>query len=120
MKNIKYSISSLVILLLLFPSCSEDFLQLDPPGAISSGSFWSSAADAELGLTGCYDALQQNFLFAQRNQNHAALRERECFTDNAMNGFLYQRYNNIKNGTLDATMSIPLLRPWGALYAGIG
>lgn len=100
--------------------CSDDFLTTEPEFALSSGTFWASRQDAELGLSGCYDVLQENWLYAQRNQNHTTLRERECFTDNSMNGFLYQNFNNIKTGTLNPDQGIVTLRPWRVLYRTIG
>lgn len=120
----RFNILVVMLMLSLNFSCSDDFLTAEPEFGLSSETFWETTRDAELGLTGCYDALQENWLYAQRNQNDGALRERECFTDNSMNGFLYQRFNNIKNGTLNADDSgvgaIVTLRPWRALYRAIG
>ena len=112
-------IITILVLSLLF-GCSQEFIETNPKGALASGNFWQTAADANLGLTGCYDALQDNFLYALRNMNQGSLRDRENFTDNAMNGFLYQRYNNIKDGTLNPSDEVPIGRPWGALYKVIG
>lgn len=116
--TIRYS--TLLLAMALLFGCSNEFLDKDPQFAISSGTFWRTAQDARLALSGCYDALQAPWLYAQRNQNEASLKERECFTDNSMNGFLYQRYNNIKNGTFTPADEIPTLRPWRSLYQAIG
>jgi hypothetical protein len=113
---------SLTLLLLtgLLWSCSEDFVTKNPQFAISSETFWRTQEDAQLALAGVYDALQADYLYALRNQNDASLREREAFTDNAMNGFLYQGFNDIKNGTLGPQNIFVTLRPWTALYRAIG
>jgi hypothetical protein len=107
-------------LLLAAAGCSDEFVTRNPQDALATQAFFRTAEDANLALTGVYDALQADFLYAQRNNNDASLRERETFTDNAMNGYLYQAFNNIKTGTLDPSNGIPLLRPWTALYRGIG
>ncbi len=117
----KKTITYIVIGLLIFTeSCSNEFLEANPKDSLASNVFFTSVEDANLALSGCYDALQEDYLFALRNQNDASLRERETFTDNATNGFLYQRFNNIKTGQLTAADPIPIERPWRALYRGIG
>jgi hypothetical protein len=111
---------ALLILTGLLWGCSEEFVTKNPQFAISSETFWRTQEDAQLALAGIYDALQADYLYAMRNQNDASLREREAFTDNAMNGFLYQGFNEIKNGTLGPQNIFTGLRPWTALYRGIG
>lgn len=115
MKKFKY-----ILIIGLCFGCSQDFVETNPKGALASGNFWQTADDANLALTGCYDALQGNFLYCLRNMNQCSLRERENFTDNSMNGFLYQGYNNIKDGSLNPSKDIPNERPWSALYKVIG
>lgn len=115
MKTILNTILSTSIILSLI-NCSEDDITVKPEGSIPNDILWQTANDVQLALAGCYDGLQLDYLYANRNQNDATLRERECFTDNAMNGYLYQRFNNIKNGSLTPSDEIPILRPWESLY----
>lgn len=44
----------LVVLLLFSSACSEDFLDLVDPNAITTGSFWSSPADVEAAIVTLY------------------------------------------------------------------
>ena len=55
--------SILFIATILLASCSEDFLDRKSLTALADDTFWSSKADAEMALAGCYDALQDNYLF---------------------------------------------------------
>ena len=52
---------SVVLLLLLFvaTACGDEFFDKSPKGQLSSASFWSSAAEAELGLTAAYGYITQ-------------------------------------------------------------
>ena len=47
------------ISVLLFSSCSKTFLSTQPLNALSNGTFWKTQNDANMAITGCYDALQQ-------------------------------------------------------------
>lgn len=114
----KLMICLTVAMTMFATSCKEDFLETESLGQLSS--FWKTKEDAELGLTAVYDALQANFIIAERNsQNDASMREWECFTDNAMNGFLYQNFNGIKTGALTANDSYAVSNIWRAMYAGV-
>lgn len=112
----KRYIQYLVVIIFLMAShaCSESYLDLVPENAVSAETL-----DADLALTGCYNALQEDYIFRLRSWNDASLRERECFTDNSMNAYLWQRFNNLKQGSLTAANNVPNRRPWIALYSGI-
>ncbi|WP_207535179.1 RagB/SusD family nutrient uptake outer membrane protein [Desertivirga arenae] len=47
-------------------SCNKDFLDKDPLKDPSSGTFWTSEADAQAALAGVYGRLQANFMGYQR------------------------------------------------------
>ncbi len=58
----QYCTKQLVALLLLtfaFVGCGDEFFDKSPKGQLSSASFWSSAAEAELGLNAVYGYLNQ-------------------------------------------------------------
>jgi hypothetical protein len=56
MKTIKYI--SFMIITLLFANC-ESFIEEEPISVITSSSFWKTPADAQAGVIGAYDKLQQ-------------------------------------------------------------
>ncbi len=118
MKSKLIIIFSVMLSVMTVTSCNDSFLETESIGALSS--FWKTKEDAELGLTATYDALQANFIVAERgDQNDASMREWECFTDNAMNGFLFQNFNGIKTGALLSTDIYAVSNIWRALYAGV-
>src|SRR5690554_1718221 len=81
-KNILY----IVIFLFVITGCA-DFLELAPPDRPSDETFWKTKEDFELGLTGCYGALQEERL-------SALLISYDCMTDNAHRGVGSGDYQN--------------------------
>ncbi len=56
MKNIK--IFLITIIPLIFSACGEDFLSTEPITTKTDGNYYSTPAEANEALVGCYDALQ--------------------------------------------------------------
>lgn len=54
---------NLIILGFLTISCSDEFLDRNSLTGISNETFWKTEKDAVMGLTSCYDGLQNNFLY---------------------------------------------------------
>ena len=50
------SIITFMAIILLFPSCSEDFLETSPPTEVME-DFYTSVENANLAIVGCYDVL---------------------------------------------------------------
>ena len=87
MKTFRYSI--LVMLLAgmtTLTGCSDDFLQQDSKTAVSAGTFWKNADDAQSGLAACYDAMQNPFLYNdatnQSKWDGCGPLNMDCMTDN--------------------------------------
>lgn len=55
--------SILFVLTILLVSCSDDFLDRKSLTSLANDTFWSSKADAEMAIAGCYSALQDNYIF---------------------------------------------------------
>ncbi|PQJ72644.1 RagB/SusD family nutrient uptake outer membrane protein [Polaribacter butkevichii] len=60
MKKSKYILSTLLVFILLFSSCSET-LELTPISEVSDEVFWKTNDDAELGIVSIYDAMQKTY-----------------------------------------------------------
>lgn len=56
---------SLIILTLVFFSCSEEFLDREPEDALSTGAFYNNPEEIKAGLIACYEPLQTIY---DRNQ----------------------------------------------------
>lgn len=52
-----------VLLCLLGTNCSDSFLDRNSLTGISNETFWLTEEDAVMGLTSCYDGLQNNYLY---------------------------------------------------------
>jgi hypothetical protein len=85
-------------------SCRKSYLDLNPADQLSKGSFWKTSSDAELGLTGCYNALQNSYL---NMDNYPAW---DALSDNAWG------YNNYI-GTSGA-MTAPMTSESGGIVTG--
>lgn len=55
--------SILFTAIILFSGCSEDFLDRKSLTALADDTFWSTEADAEMALAGCYDNLQSQWIY---------------------------------------------------------
>lgn len=62
MKRFKYIIS-FTALLILGTACTEDFVTLDNPNALSTTSFWKTSEDAQAGINAVYNALYYDGLY---------------------------------------------------------
>jgi len=57
MKRIYFAL--LLMILVSFAGCNEDFLDRNPLDQISSATFWKTQQDADMALTACYAALDR-------------------------------------------------------------
>ncbi len=74
-KHLIYQII-LVAFIVTGASCKKDFLDKNPPNAVSTEIFWTSEADVQSAVAGVYTRLQENFLGYERVYL-------DGFTDNA-------------------------------------
>lgn len=61
-QNLKYILGLLVTLSFVM-ACSDDFLNTENPNQPSETTFWTSENDALMGLTACYDGMQDGDLY---------------------------------------------------------
>ncbi|HCY40737.1 MAG TPA: RagB/SusD family nutrient uptake outer membrane protein [Prolixibacteraceae bacterium] len=59
----KKTIFKIIVSVLLLTGCSDDFLNMSSPNALSDDVFWKSENDAMLAIAGCYDALQDGNIY---------------------------------------------------------
>lgn len=107
-------------LTIMFSSCSEEFLDVEPMTDVLDNNFYNTIADAEMALIGCYDGYQRT----SSNGNTSFYVTSEILSDNAFGGTgntdgrgyqVLDRFNmaespsdnNLFNGT------------WSDYYAGI-
>ncbi len=62
MKNITNKILMILTVAFVVYSCSDDFVEVDPPYQINSGSYFSTQDDYQKALIGAYDVLQSTYV----------------------------------------------------------
>jgi hypothetical protein len=113
MKTIKAYMQILAGLLAIsaLAACSKNFLNKSPLDQISSGTFWRTSSDAELGLVGCYQRLQAD-LFGYSRYCLSGL------TDESYHQYDYYGVSDVLVGNLAPTSSLPNTI-WTDSYGGI-
>jgi len=113
------SLLAIVGLSVVAGSCSDEFLQQDSPVAVQTSTFWKTPSDALSGLTACYDALQNNYVYNGGPWGCGPLNT-DCMTDDGghfnwsgwMPGYDYVNGTNSTSSSLGGSF-------WKAYYEGI-
>lgn len=85
--------SLLIITGTLLTACNKDFLDRNPEDSYSNTSLWTSAADAQAALNGCYRDWEDSYNVIYM----------DAITDNAYSRWVWEGYMNIGNGALTPT-----------------
>ncbi len=118
MKNIL-----IVILLVVFTSCSKDYLERPSLTNLAAENFWKTEQDALLGIHAIYDVLQDRIQYSGNLNGFAAagFPMYDCFGDNVFNatGWLFIGPGNYMIGNVDPNYQL-FNTLWGSLYRGVG
>lgn len=60
MKNLKYKFPVLLLVLVTYLSCTEDYLEVEPKGTFLTENYYSNEDEAFAGLVAAYDYLRKN------------------------------------------------------------
>ena len=113
MKKLIYILSILVL-----ASCSEDFLERGSLTQLAESNFWQNEKDAQLGLNGVYDALQDRTLYSGNLNSTAGIPQHDGFADNVFNNYKFEGPGNFVEGRADP--AFPYFNAfWTSLYRGI-
>lgn len=113
MKKILYIIS-----VILLASCSEDYLERGSLTQLAESNFWENEKDAQLGINGIYDALQDRALYSGNLNSTAGIPQHDGFADNAFNNYKFEGPGNFVEGRADP--AFPFFNSyWTVLYRGI-
>lgn len=108
-----------IISLVFLASCSEDYLERGSLTQLAESNFWMNEKDAQLGVNGIYDALQDRALYGGNLNAVAGIPQHDGFADNAFNNFKFEGPGNFVEGRADP--AFPFFNTfWTALYRGIG
>lgn len=104
---------------LLFTSaCKKDFLDRNSLSQLAENNFWQNAKDAQLGVNGIYDALQDRVLYSGNLNGNAGIPIFDGIGDNAFGNYKFEGPGAFMEGNVDA--ATPWFNAfWTALYRGI-
>jgi len=98
--------------------CSKDFLQKDSLTQLAEGSFWKTEKDAQLGINGVYDALQDRALYSGSLNSAAGLPMYDGLSDNTFNNWTWEGPGDYIQGRINPS-SYQFEGLWVASYRGI-
>ncbi|MEN8118313.1 MAG: RagB/SusD family nutrient uptake outer membrane protein [Bacteroidota bacterium] len=116
MKNFSKIILAGLVLLMFASSC-EDFLEKNPLDKISSQTFWKNEADAKMGLAGVYQALTQ-VGYADGWYNHSRL-DLDALTDDCYLRHGHGQLQNIAKGLAEPSLGGAISSVYSQSYKGI-
>ena len=109
--------SIIFISTLLIAGCSEDFLDRKSLTELADDTFWSSQADAEMALAGCYSNLQSPWIYDSDPWAGGAMRY-DYMSDNGWARWGWMPGGPISMGEHNST-SWMIVSQWGEYYQAI-
>jgi hypothetical protein len=117
MKNI--IVLTVVFMIVIFSSgCEKDFLQKDSLTQLSASSFWLNEKDAQLGINGIYDVLQDRIMYSGSLNGDSGFPMYDGLSDNLFNNWKYEGTGNFVESRLDPASGW-FYSIWAASYRGI-
>lgn len=109
----------IIVLVVSLSGCSKEFLDKRSLTQIGDGNFWQSESDAQLGINGIYDVLQDRVQYSGNLNGTAGLTMYDCFGDNLYNNYKFEGPGNFMIGNIDPSNAF-FSDLWRSLYRGIG
>lgn len=117
MKTQYFKTILLAIAVIVLVSCEENFLDKQPQDKLTNEVFWTSKADAELALAGCYSILR-TAAFGVDVNSYSSM-QFEALSDNAYANSTLDEYTNISRGIINPSTGGIMTRLWTEAYRGI-
>jgi starch-binding outer membrane protein, SusD/RagB family len=112
--KIKKLVLPLLTVLMLFPACSEDFLELKDPNRESSDTYWRAEDDYEQGLNACYSVFRIPGYFSRWFHVLMVSRSDEGWSESPNPYF--QAYSNFNIISYNDNNAEGIIWPWQAIY----
>lgn len=113
----------LLLVTVLFTNCKKDFLSRSSLTELAEDNFWLNASDAQLGINGIYDVLQDRIMYSGglNEFNGIGLPCYDAFTDNAYSAYKYEGPGNYVEGNIDPSITNGRIFSgfWASNYRGI-
>lgn len=108
-----------IITLLTFAACSDDYLDRGSLTQLASGNFWLTEQDAQLGINGVYETLQDRVLYSGNLNGQAGIPQHDGLSDNLFNNYKWEGPGRFMEGNVDP--AVPFFNNlWTSSYRGIG
>ncbi len=114
----KHIYIALAFIISFSAGCKQDFLQKESLTQLAEGSFWTSENDAQLGINGIYDALQDRALYSGSLNGAAGLPMYDGLSDNTFNNWSWEGPGDYVMGRIDPS-NYQFDALWIASYRGI-
>ena len=108
----------LILSIIIFTGCKKDFLDRSSLTELAEDNFWKNASDAQLGINGIYDVLQDRVMYSGNTNGTSGLPCYDSFSDNAFNGFKFEGPGNYVEGNINPAAFI-FRDFWTSNYRGI-
>ncbi len=115
-KNI---IISIILLSSVTLGCKKEFLDRSSLSQLAASNFWQTEKDAQYGINGVYETLQDRVLFAGSLNETVGLTQFDCLTDNSFNNYKWEGAGNLMEGNIDPANGW-FYSLWASCYKGIG
>jgi len=99
-------------------SCSKDFLEKSSLTQLAEGNFWNNEKDAQLGINGVYEALQDRAMYSGSLNIQAGLPMFDGLTDNSYNAFEWEGPGDFIEARVDPSTDW-FRNLWVSCYKGI-
>lgn len=113
----------LLITVVLFTNCKKDFLSRSSLTELAEDNFWLNASDAQLGINGIYDVLQDRIMYSGGLNEFNGIGQPcyDAFTDNAFSAYKYEGPGNYVEGNIDPSVNSGRIFNvfWASNYRGI-
>ncbi|MBU7578596.1 MAG: RagB/SusD family nutrient uptake outer membrane protein [Flavihumibacter sp.] len=103
---------------LMSAACSEKYLDRSSLAQLAENNFWKNERDAQLGVNGIYEALQDRVLYSGTLNGPAGIPIFDGLTDNCFGSYKFEGPGNFMEGRTDPANSFFNLF-WTANYKGI-
>ncbi len=117
MKKYSYHIIILFVTVTIF-GCKKEFLERSSLSQLSENNFWKDEKDAQLGINGVYDVLQDRNLYSGNLNAVGGIPVHDAISDNLFGNYKWEGPGEFMEGNVDPAK--PYFNQfWTALYRGI-
>lgn len=98
--------------------CSKDFMDRSSLSQLAENNFWKNERDAQLGVNGIYDALQDRVMYSGNLNGVAGIPLHDALSDNCFGNYKFEGPGNFMEARTDPSNAF-FNSFWTSLYKGI-